>query len=157
MDFVLQHVPALGLEIAVPADWSWTRSEPEHATFQAPARQGYRATLSLASDLLAPPTPARFEEVIRDVPAALSKRHPGTEVLRETRFAQAGMPAWLVHFRWLVDAKKQVLEQVMVLMVTDIASGKAVQIDGSMLASNASRDLPVFKAILQSLKPVPEA
>lgn len=156
MELLDQHHPDLGVAIGIPRGWSQV-DDADHAdvVYLAEAEQGYRTSVALAGERLDPPTPEGFEQVIAAIPDALRERHPDLEVVRELRFAQEGLPAWLLRYRWVDAEREATFEQVMALIVTDQGQGDVVQVDAVTIAPLAEDHLPVIEAILRSVRPLP--
>lgn len=157
MNFFDQTLPDLGIAIGIPEDWS--RGQVDHAdvAYLADEQDGYRTSVILTGQRLEPPTPEQFEQILGEIPDALRRRHPDLEVVRELRFAQEGMPAWLLRYRWSDRSRDATFEQVMVLVVSDLEQGSVVHLDATTISPLAEEHLPVIQAIVSSIRPLSEA
>ncbi len=154
MDLIEQTLPDLGITIGIPAGWSEAEVAHADVAYLADEEEGYRTSVSLTSERLEPSTPERFEEIAGEIPDALRQRHPDLEVVRELRFAQEGMPAWLLRYRWRDDERGATFEQVLALVVTDLEHGDVVHLDAATIAPLADDHLPVVQAILSTIRPL---
>ena len=156
MNFLDQTLPDLGIAIGIPEDWSQGQVDHADVAYLAEEQEGYRTSVILTGQRLEPPTPEQFEQILSEVPDALRARHPDLEVLRELRFAQEGMPAWLLRYRWSDQARDATFEQVMVLVVSDLEQGSVVHIDATTISPLAEEHLPVIQAIVSTIRPLTE-
>lgn len=154
VDLQYYGLPDLGIDIAAPTAWSFTTDdEAADAVFSADEAHGFRTNVALTLDRLDPPTPERFEQIITELPGMLADRHGNAEVQLDRRFAQEGMPAWLVRYSWQPDGAEHAFEQVMALIVVDLEQGAVVQFDASTITPLADEHLPLVQAMLGSVRP----
>lgn len=83
----------------------------------------------------------------------LAERYDNAEVQLDRRFAQEGMPGWLVRYSWQPDGSEHTFEQVMALIVVDLEQGAVVQFDASKIRPLAEDHLPLVQAMLRSVRP----
>jgi hypothetical protein len=154
VDLQYYGLPDLGIDIAAPTSWTFTADDPAaDAVFSADEAHGFRTNVALTLDRLDPPTPERFEEIITELPALLAARDDNAEVHLDRRFAQEGMPAWLVRYSRQPDGAAHAFEQVMALIVVALDQGAVVQFDATTIGPLAEDHLPLVQAMLSSVRP----
>ncbi|MBB5021497.1 hypothetical protein [Desulfurispira natronophila] len=142
----------LGIEMDIPAGWSSVDVPHADRMFMAEEQFGYKSNLAISLEQLEPATPQRFEELISQIPAALARRHGTLEIIRQERFLQDDMPAWFIRYRWSHADTPHPFEQLTILIMVDIITGAAIQVDASTLVPLADQFMPMFNHMVSSVK-----
>ncbi len=153
------ELPDCGVSLRIPRGWTIERASSEigtassDLTISAPKESGYRSSVTFTRENLEPPTPEQFESVIKAVYSEFEKS-PDIEIRSEGRANQNSMPAWIMRYTRHAAAASHPFEQILLLLVTDLARGTMLQIDASTITPLAEVHVPILMSILESLEPL---
>lgn len=148
---------SLGISLDAPVGWS-TMSPPEFPLqLIAPARHGYRSTVSFSHEAFDPVTPEGLERWLAATAAAQPADYEGFTELDRGSLVVDGRPANAQRYQWEPPRFGRPLEQLLIVVV--VAPGLLLEVDSAALpgSDEGVRTVGRMMASLRFDEPAPVA
>jgi len=145
--------PDIAVSLEMPADWEAAATEHFPLLLMAPSEQAFRANLSFSVETLDPPTPANLQLMIDQTRADRRQTFEGFQLVSEQRMMQDNFPAHIEYYHWNMDGSHIPMTQLFALILT--APDALYGLHGTCLQSTEDTYLPIFTAIIRSLRFIP--